>query len=401
MTCGPAFKGVVHRVAIALLAANLGALLSGRQPSPVSTEAVARACENLDGTEVAFVGRAGKPFVHRLSFEKEIEPARRIWLAAQAASDRSPKNIDLLRKAIEAHDAFENIRLLYPDPHNYVLTPMRVETAFRGVAADNVLVELRETPPLEVGHSYLVYGERYLWMFGSDIVTSTQPKPVSDAQQELRLLRAALSSPHGGSVFGVIELEHALDLSRSSPLEGVNIRLSRPGYFDDTLTLEDGSFIVTGIPNGPVTISPSLPERLTIANRASLSTVVSDGGCFPVRLRAALNGRIRGRVVGPDGKARPNVRIQLLPVNSPRSYGHLPERFTRNTNEHGEFEFLALPPGSYLLGHNLYSESHVILPTAKKEPATYYPGTPDRRAAVPVLVGEGTEHNGFNFTLAH
>lgn len=77
----------------------------------------------------------------------------------------------------------------------------------------------------------------------------------------------------------------------------------------------------------------------------------------------------------------------------------VPERFIQTTNDRGEFEFHALPPGSYLLGTYLYPESDVIDPTVKKEPATFYPGTSNRAAAIPIVVGEGTEHGGFNFVV--
>jgi hypothetical protein len=91
--------------------------------------------------------------------------------------------------------------------------------------------------------------------------------------------------------------------------------------------------------------------------------------------------------------------VQLQALDPKPHYILMRDRFTQPTDAGGKFEFAALPPGRYLLGHNLFPESDVGFGDEVKPPATFYPGTSDRSAAVPIIVGEGTEHNGLHFAL--
>jgi hypothetical protein len=56
------------------------------------------------------------------------------------------------------------------------------------------------------------------------------------------------------------------------------------------------------------------------------------------------------------------------------------------TNENGEFEFTGRAPGRYYLGVSLYNAPN---PNGPSYPRTYYPGTTDRAAAIPVIVELG------------
>jgi len=140
-----------------------------------------------------------------------------------------------------------------------------------------------------------------------------------------------------------------------------------------------------------------LPQQLGVTNRALLTAQVVGGRRTSVTLHAALNGRIRGKVGGRDGKPKPGRPLELIPTKGGWS-GRLDERYKVTTNERGEFEFVAIPPGSYLLGHQIISP-HIVMPGQKLPPKTYYPGTPDRSAAIPIVVGNATGHDGVNFTV--
>ena len=66
-----------------------------------------------------------------------------------------------------------------------------------------------------------------------------------------------------------------------------------------------------------------------------------------------------------------------------------------DTNLHGEFVFTGRPPGRYHLGVGLRRGPR----PAQAFPATYFPGTTDRREAVPVTVELGRPAEGFDFFL--
>jgi hypothetical protein len=59
----------------------------------------------------------------------------------------------------------------------------------------------------------------------------------------------------------------------------------------------------------------------------------------------------------------------------------------------GTFEFFGQSPGSYVL-----SARFVRVEDGKERYLiTYFPGTPDMAAAVPIIIGRATQHDGFDF----
>jgi hypothetical protein len=122
-------------------------------------------------------------------------------------------------------------------------------------------------------------------------------------------------------------------------------------------------------------------------------TTLRDGHCEPLQMRAALNGRIRGRVRGVGGNPRSALTVQLVPTTAEWHGPH----YATTTNDRGEFEFRTIPPGSYFLGHELIRSD--LVPVGGYPPMTYYPGTSDRAAAIPVVVGRATLHEGYEFVV--
>jgi hypothetical protein len=113
-----------------------------------------------------------------------------------------------------------------------------------------------------------------------------------------------------------------------------------------------------------------------------------------------LNGRIRGRVVGRDGKPAPDLELQITLMNPTRIYGGIDKRYTARTDENGEYEFRAIPPGTYLLGHRIIEPDFRFGSPGQVQPSkTYYPGTPDRAGAIPIVVGNATQHGGLDFVV--
>jgi hypothetical protein len=86
--------------------------------------------------------------------------------------------------------------------------------------------------------------------------------------------------------------------------------------------------------------------------------------------------------------------VTLVPVNQRRDDIERDGRHVR-ADAKGDYEFSALPPGEYLVGVNLNRRPDNGAPF----PPTYYPGTLRREEAVPVVVGQGTVHDGVDFTL--
>jgi hypothetical protein len=374
---------------------------------PASAGDFATACEAFGSAaaEVVFVGRAEAPVTRRVtSGESEIEDARKNLARAEAelrrvrssdAQTRQERELDAYVKRIGADAEVKQLQAMFPPPVNAVLTPMHVETAFRGVTASDVFLYLGPQPPLEPGQSYLVFGRRLIPFVQDVVAASGPPRDVDSAQESLRFLSLAASGIHGTAVYGALRLED-LDAPNGpgQPMGGVNIRFSSGARMVEAVTKNDGSFVVTDLPAGTLEIEPSLPDHLTIGGRSSLKRELMEGGCAPVYLQAVLNGRLRGTVFGERGIPLKRGEVNLI-ATDPRRANTTRGRFDARTNDSGEFEFSGVPPGDYWLGVDLLQPS----PIGSTRPPTYFPGTIDRDAAVPISVGQGTEQDGLSFSV--
>jgi hypothetical protein len=378
---------VVSFLTVVLLtsAAPSGAALAAALP-----EDGTGACGALS-SELVYIGQAGTPFRYRL-FHEQIDRAREVWLKAKAAHERSPKDIDLLIAYVRADAEHESWTIR---SFEMTLVPMTIERVFRGHPAAESFVVLKNEMNIEPGRSYVFAGENPFASLGFNFHEGWT-RDVLTAPQGLRVLEGATTSG-GGTIYGALNVEHTSGAKGSSPLAGVSIRLTVSGYVDQVVTDKDGTFVVSNVPAGVVTMTPLIPDQFAITNRALLVPTVAGGRCTSIDLLAALNGRIRGRITDSDGKPRTGLPIQLLPTGY-RGFGPPSDgRYRVSTNDRGEFEFSAIPPGSYLVGHQIHRSD--AIPSGGFPPSTYFPGVTSRVGATPVVVGNATVHNGIDFTV--
>jgi hypothetical protein len=361
---------------------------------------VADACHEFGTAEVIFVGRVkGAPITRRISGEDEIERAR----AVKDAADRELKAFEALKmppeigaaqnrelaiRFVRANEEFNRVRAMHPPPEDVSVTPLLVETAFRGVTTTELFMLNRGQPELDPARSYLFYAHRPMGQFAPDVVFASRPKDLEAAVDDLRFLREAVASDQGTIVHGSLTFQDLDNERRRTPLPGVLLRLSLDGQRYETSTGADGTFTITGVPPGLLRIEPALPDHLTLPPQQNGGMV--KGGCLAVHMRATFNGRVRGRAVLANGEPFRGL-VELVPDGHRR---RVPTS-TVLTSERGEFVFSAVPPGRYLLGVNLSREPRSGSPFQP----TYFPGTTDRSLATPVVVGLGTEHGGLELTV--
>lgn len=373
---------------------------------PVHANDFVTACRLFSEAEVVFVGRAQPAVTRRISLEAKMEAARDKAAKAKAevqsfsASGELPSmlsehQLELVRKFVEAQTEHQELRAHYRPPQDLLLTPVQVETRFRGVATAEVFVWMVDIDTLEPGRSYVFYGTRAFGPLAPEIMLpSRSPEEIDSAGEALRFLNLAASGVHGTTVYGSLVLADALNKQKEVPLGGVSLRFSVQDQIVDTLTKSDGTFLVSGIPSGTLTIHASLPNELTIGERNSVTQDVLGAGCLPLSLRAKLNGRLRGTVFHDNGEplSHQDVQLRLLGPNLSSTSGY---HAASRTNEHGEFEFAALGPGSYLLGVNLAQHPTSRVPY----PPNYFPGTIEHHQATPIIIGRGTEHAAVEWIL--
>jgi hypothetical protein len=146
-------------------------------------------------------------------------------------------------------------------------------------------------------------------------------------------------------------------------------------------------------------LTPQFPEGLVVWDSTSrIHALLRDGGCASVKIEAVFNGRVHGVLRGPDGRPLQDTSVDLMPMDvQPEPHtGQIAGTGSVSTNDKGEFEFAGRPAGRYYLGVSLYNAPN---PNGPSYPRTYYPGTTDRTAAIPVIVEQGRAGQTFDFSV--
>ena len=397
----PTACGILRPIAV-LVACVTGSIV------PAHAQSV---CSN---SELAFVGRAEPPVTFRVSGEAEIEKARQNLIRTEEDVARLKASLDersqlehareFAIRLIEANRELSMRRAMYPKPYDITFIPLAVVRAFRGVPEATLMLLVRPNlPPIQPGEEYLIFGARSKQLIPpfaemgditslADYVEARHVVPAASAQQGLQFLASTAS---GATVMGTLRM-HSFGDGVPPALGGVSVLVSSGGQVVETTTREDGGFVASGLRAGTLEIKPALASELTIVPETAQTVSVPEGGCAHVELRAAINGRVRGRIVSATGAALDTVHLRLSFVRADRRmWGSHDPHFETRARADGSFEFSGVSAGDYLL-----SASVEKMEDGKtRRVATYYPGTDDLDAATPLTVGKATLHDGFDFVV--
>lgn len=369
--------------------------------APVSANDFTEACRAFGTADVIFVGRVkSAPITRRVSGEDAIEKARVVAEAAERelkafeALNMPPeigagRHRELTLQMVRARQAFDTTRAMHPPPFDLSLTPLVVETAFRGVTTPELFMWNKGQPELDPARTYLFYAVRPMDRLAPDVIFADRPKELETADADLRFLGDVVAGDGSAVVYGSLTFEDPDDAMRRTPLAGVPLRVSLNGQRYESTTGADGSFMLTGVPPGLLRIDPVLPEHMILPPQSAGGMV--KGGCLKVDMRATFNGRILGRVLLDSGEPF-RGSVDLVPLGPRRSLLHTHAMI----NGHGEYAFTAVPPGRYLLGINASRQPSSGAPFRP----TYFPGTTERDMATPVTVGYGSEHGEINWIVS-
>jgi hypothetical protein len=252
--------------------------------------------------------------------------------------------------------------------------------------------------------TYVVYA--YLLKDGKTLYTHicTRTRPLSFAADDLEYLRSLAIAKPGATLYGKLvrfigDVEHG-PVKEGPKMAGVKVVVTGEGKTIETVTNDAGEYRVSGLSPGDYDASPQLPDNLAaISSRDQKDNFgrftgrepirLTDRGCGEINFSVQFNGIVSGRILDAAGEPAKEVHIRLGSADAEDK-----ERWTW-TDKEGYYEFVRVPPGSYLLGFNLTWAPDDDAPY----PRTFYPGVKTRSEAALITVGEGEKLKGYDMTL--
>lgn len=281
---------------------------------------------------------------------------------------------------------------------------IKVEEPFKGVEPGTV-IRLQQpgmcAPYFETGQRVLIYAEaldKRTWY----VPGCGRSRLLSDAADDLLFLRALPRSATSNRVSGQVRLIEAspkLGASRVISMPGVTVTIFGADSPRRITTNSDGIFEVYGLPPGEYRVVPDIAPGMKLRSfniegaqnrRDEASLHLNDRSGVSVRFSLEIDTRISGRVLDPQGKPMPDVRLELEPVN-----GEPEEGLSAYSKKDGSYILADMPSGTYRIVANRSGEITADYPF----PAIYYPGVADRLKATTVTIVSGDQRTGFDLRI--
>lgn len=177
------------------------------------------------------------------------------------------------------------------------------------------------------------------------------------------------------------------------PVFGAEISLEGPQGILTTYTDSKGAYRFPGLAEGKYRLKCEPPEQFVLSGPAEQVVELRSGVNIPINFVVRTNGKVSGRVFGATDVPAAGIIIDLLPVEQKDSaYPHAVS--TRSKND-GTYGFSGIPPGRFLLGIRLDSNSDINMPY----PRTYYDGATESANATVLELQEGQKLDNINLRL--
>jgi hypothetical protein len=255
-------------------------------------------------------------------------------------------------------------------------------------------------------------GEQYLvFPYKSDdgkfwATICSETRSVQYAQAKLAMLRAMRDHQPVASLYGVMRsMQQPYGSVTDDDDYGKPIADTRMILRSDKNTLEaktdaTGNYAFFGVPAGKYHVEAELPRHFEIAQ-----TILSDpmppidlpeNACFEHDVEVLPTGRIRGKVIGPDGKALPYASVELYrPSRYPGDRRSLGWSESQDLDK-PEFVFEHVAEGDYILVYNDQERIEPVTPY----PRMFYPGVSDLKRAQTIHLEEGQEIGDLEFKVS-
>ena len=262
---------------------------------------------------------------------------------------------------------------------------VRIDRALKGVSLGEVTVRNEDAGigcgyPFKKGKDYVVFatrnGEGEIEIAGCSRDIWELGRPLSE--DALRFIDTLRKPAMGGWIYGEVSLlgrafNHDDADEKSRGVDGATVLLEGAGIQRRTTTV-NGRFEFVGMPTGKYDVSMQMPQGLPaaltlrvpegttfddyltlppVAGYSRTITIGHDRACGYAPFGAALDGRIAGSVLGPEGSPAKNVEVEAVPAEIDTRREEYFSSATVTTDERGKYEISGLFPGRYVVGVNL------------------------------------------------
>jgi len=232
----------------------------------------------------------------------------------------------------------------------------------------------------EIGETYFVYtggdANGNLWVGAC----SDRTKKLAQAEADLAFAREAQRG-EWTALYGRVRTnvrENLSDQAAGLGMTGVTVTVEGPrGQRFEAVTDDFGKFTVKGQLEGTYTVRAKVPPGYPAA--APQKVEVLKGECEGAEILVTSLGTIQGRVVDAQRKPVNEMKVALMPVDSPYDEYEIALAYT---DTEGNYLFEEVPPGVYFLAANpdgpgAYGQAY--------QPA-YYPQASDLDSATRVTL---------------
>jgi hypothetical protein len=217
-------------------------------------------------------------------------------------------------------------------------------------------------------------------------------RPASDGRALLPQLRAMRNHQRVASVFGVLRRSDPPLLAPADdpddPLPHIKLKLRSKDDRFATSTGPGGVYSFYDVHAGEYHFSASLPARMELTEKTLPGALppirIPNGACFEYNVDALPLGKIRGSVLGPDGKPLKLASVELYRADrfketEPGLWGFQGSK--------SQFEFDHIGPGEYILVFNRTNRKDPNSPF----PRTFYPGVAEQSETALIALKDGEQ----------
>ena len=216
-------------------------------------------------------------------------------------------------------------------------------------------------------------------------------KPVTDAPEDIALLRRLAQMPDSGIIVGDVTRpiwnDNKWQSSVPVPNQKIVAKRESNGTEYAALTNRDGHYEFAPLPLGFYELNPNTVQGLLAVGKYA---EVQSRSCSQVGFQLLPDSTISGRVTTSDGKPAKYVQVAIVPTSA----GNL-QFDSAIVDEDGYFEIKGAQPGRYLLGVGIQARQG----SRQWRSRVYYPGAQTTDAAVVIELGQAEKRTTINFQL--